>query len=354
MRKMLAVIGLLLGGATGAAANSCEVLHYNLVRATPRVYVFQANEATAAIVNSNIVAVVGRDAILVVDPGQFPSATAKAMAQLKGISAAPVKYVVNTHWHGDHLLANSAVRQAYPQAEFIAHSHTIEESKKRYPADYADKTLKEFEQVVPQFRKRGEESSSADEKAWISATLDCAELVVPEIKVTTPVVATRAVDTELELDLGELAVTVKHVGSGNTPGDLIVYVPSEKLAAIGDMIVYPTPYAIGSDLEPWPATLDKLLAVDATAYVPGHGPVFRDTAYIRDVQALLRSAREQLAGLYAQGVAKQDAGKQVKLDEFRARYITTGMRDQSFRRFFIGAAVERYWTEMEKKKAAAK
>src|SRR5688572_3034452 len=106
---------------------ACDLLDYKHEQVSERVHLFYGPESTTGIVIGNIVAVVGDDAILLVDGGQFHVGTLRALDQLKEISSRPVRYLVNTHWHGDHLLGNSAVTQRFPQVEILAHSHTIAE-----------------------------------------------------------------------------------------------------------------------------------------------------------------------------------------------------------------------------------
>ena len=323
---------------SGVVNAGCEMLEYHRVQATPHVYLFEAAEGTTGIVNGNIVAVIGKEAILLVDAGQFPSASRKVLGELRSLSQAPVRYIVNTHWHGDHLLADSVFKDAFPKAEIIAHSHTISEANRHYK-DYVENSLKQFPLLMADMRKRMDASSSVDERLWMKETLDCAELAIPEIKITRYLPADRPMDSKLEINLGDLPVVIEHLGTGNTPGDLVVFVEADKLVATGDMIVFPSPYAIGSDLEPWPATLERLMHLGAEVYVPGHGPVLRDTAYIRDVEDLLKTTRTQLSVLYDQGVAKMEAAQQLDTSSFRAKYINTPMRRQAFDQFFVKAAV---------------
>src|SRR5690348_6712273 len=106
MRLLLAFLAF----GSAAAFAECEMTQYRRVQASRHVHVFEAAEGTTAVVNGNIVAVVGREAVLVVDTGQFPSIARRVVADLKSISPLPVRYVVNTHWHGDHLLANSVFK----------------------------------------------------------------------------------------------------------------------------------------------------------------------------------------------------------------------------------------------------
>jgi glyoxylase-like metal-dependent hydrolase (beta-lactamase superfamily II) len=153
--------------------------------------------------------------------------------------------------------------------------------------------------------------------------------------------------------LGGVTASVKHLGEGNTPGDLVVYVPEEKVVATGDLVVHPSPYAIGSNLAPWPATMERLMELGATTYVPGHGPAMRDTTYIRDVKALLESTRAQLEKMLADKVERAEAVKRLDARAFRAKYITTGMRREAFDQFFVRSAVAKMWPKPEAPKAEA-
>src|SRR5512141_1953587 len=112
------------------ACAACDLLAFNTVRASPHVVVFQTPEGTPGIVNGNTVAVIGKEAVLVLDPGQFTTVGERVLAGIRRLTRAPVKYIVNSHWHGDHLLANSVYREAFPDARIFAHSFTIEQAAK--------------------------------------------------------------------------------------------------------------------------------------------------------------------------------------------------------------------------------
>ena len=338
MRIALALAAALLA----PLALACEMMQYQRVRASDHVHVFEAAEGTTAVVNGNIVAVVGRDAILVVDTGQFPSIAKRVLADIRALSPAPIRYVVNTHWHGDHLLGNAVFKEAFPAARFIAHSHTIEQGPKFY-SDYAAKSKQRLPAIVADMKKRRAESASDEEKLWITRTLECVDHVLPEIEHTHYLAPDLVVDGELKIDLGGVTAVVKHIGTGNTPGDLVVWVEPDRLVATGDMVVAPVPYAIGSAIEPWTRTMAALRAMNAAVIVPGHGPVMRDDTYVRDVEALLASTRTQLTAMHARGVARADAASQLDAGPFRERYLTTPMRRQAFDQFFVKAAIAQIW-----------
>ena len=333
-----------------ASALACDMMDYKRVKASEHVTVFQAAEGTTGVVTGNVVAISGRDATLVVDTGLFPSLARRIVAELREMKAPPVRYVVNTHWHGDHLLGNSVFHDAYPDARFIAHSHTIEKAA-RY-SDYAARMATRLPAVIEDMKKQASASTSADEKVWLAKTLECVERAIPEARQVVYWPPDTAVDDSRSLDLGGLTAVVRHLGTGNTPGDLVVWVEADRLVASGDMVVAPVPYAIGSSLDPWVATLDALQGLGPKVVVPGHGPVMRDGAYLADVKALIASTRSQVAALKARGVAQADAARQIDTSAFRARYVDTPMRRQAFEDFYLNAVVTKAWEEAAKPPAS--
>jgi cyclase len=331
-----------------SAALACDMFEYERVAAAPGVHVFQAAEGTTGVVNGNITLIVGRESAMVVDTGQFPGIARRVVEDIRRITSLPVRHVVNTHWHGDHLLANSVFKEAWPEARIVAHSHTVEQAAKFY-SDYATRMPQRLPMIMSDMRKQRDASNSEEEKQWLDRTLACAERAMPEIGVTRYLAPDLVLDNELEIDLGGTRAVVRHIGAGNTPGDLVVWLPQQRAAIVGDMIVHPVPYAIGSQLAPWTRSLGRLRALDARIIVPGHGGVMRDDRYLRDVEALLESTRAQLASMHSRGVTRQEAEKQLDTSRFRERYITTPMRRQAFEQFFVKAAIQQVWTATEKK-----
>jgi glyoxylase-like metal-dependent hydrolase (beta-lactamase superfamily II) len=346
MARILAalVLAFVLLGATAIAhrVQACEMLKYQRVKPTKHVIVFQAAEGTTGVVNGNIAAVVGSEAILVVDTGQFPSIARRIVDEIRAASPLPVRHIVNTHWHGDHLLANGVFREAWPEARIVAHRHTIEQGAKFYEG-YHEKAPARIRIALDDMRKRHDASTDEEERLFLSRTRDCGEKIEPEVSSTRYVAPDTPFDSEMRVDLGGVTAVVKHLGSGNTPGDLVVWVEGDRVAIVGDMLVYPAPYAIGSDLAPWSATLAGVQALEPRVIVPGHGNVMRNDHYLRDVRALLESTRAQLEALKAQGVSKAEAPGKLDTSAFASRYLTTPLRRQAFEQFFVKSAVHQVW-----------
>src|SRR6478609_8900145 len=114
-RLRLAAAAIAVAFAAPAFA-ACDLFGFTMVRASPHVVLFQTPEGTPGIVNGNTVAVIGKDAVLVLDPGQFPTEAERVLAEIRKLTPAPVKYIVYSHWHGDHVVAGSVYREAFPDA----------------------------------------------------------------------------------------------------------------------------------------------------------------------------------------------------------------------------------------------
>jgi glyoxylase-like metal-dependent hydrolase (beta-lactamase superfamily II) len=95
---------------------------------------------------------------------------------------------------------------------------------------------------------------------------------------------------------------VLHLGKGNTEGDLVVWLPRERLLFSGDLLVEPIPYGFGSFPAAWIEVLDRVAALGAEVIVPGHGEPMRDLAYLRRLQAVLREVRAQVGASVARGL----------------------------------------------------
>ncbi|HYC37918.1 MAG TPA: MBL fold metallo-hydrolase [Usitatibacter sp.] len=338
---MLRIAAALAASSSLCIANACEMFEYRHVKASPHVHVFQAAEGTTAVVNGNIVAVVGERAVLLVDTGQIPSVARRVLADLRRLSLLPITHIVNTHWHGDHVLANFVFKEAFPAAKIVAHPHTVERAASFY-TDYAAKNRERLPAIIADMGKRRDASTDPEEKEWLAKTVDCAEKMLPEMEVTKYVAPDVTLEGDMRIDLGGVTALVRHLGEGNTPGDIVVLVEGDRLVAAGDMIVAPTPYAIGSSLEPWRRTLAELRKLGAATFVPGHGPVMRDDVYLRDLDALFATTYAQLKEMQQKGVSRKDAESRLDIGAFKAR-LDTPMKRQAFLQFYVRAAIAQVW-----------
>jgi glyoxylase-like metal-dependent hydrolase (beta-lactamase superfamily II) len=122
----------------------------------------------------------------------------------------------------------------------------------------------------------------------------------------------------LSLDLGNRPVELEDRGRANSPHDVTVWLPNERVLFAGDIIVQsPLPYTGASWPVPWIDVLRALEAIPVTALVPGHGPVMHDHAYTRQVRELLEAVTTRVAALARQGRTLEQIQAEIDLDDQR-------------------------------------
>ncbi|HEY6546381.1 MAG TPA: MBL fold metallo-hydrolase [Vicinamibacteria bacterium] len=325
---------------------------YERVTLADGVYAFLAPEGRTGTVQGNSLAVVGSDGVLVVDTGQFPALTRRVIADLRKLTDQPVRFVVNTHWHGDHLLGNHEYKLAFPSAVIVQHVETRRLADQSYPG-FAKSAATEFPQYVTDMRatvargtRRSGQPLSDLEKEYYRRQADELEAAIRELDHMPHTPANVAFEGRLSVHLGSREVQVLHLGRGNTGGDTVVFVPDAKVAAAGDMVVYPSPYAFGSRLGEWTETLRKLEGLGATSVVPGHGPVLQGNAYLEVVIALLQETLRQVAAAVSEGLSLDETRKKVDLSSYRQKLAGDDYwRGRAFDEFYLHAAVEQAYKE---------
>jgi cyclase len=306
-----------------------------------------------AIVSGNSIVIEGARGLVVVDTGQHPRLTRAMIERIRAMSSKPVLYVVNTHWHNDHVAGNALYAEAYPAARFLAQSFTAT-MLDREIAPYIEGGCTHFlERESAPVRAMVASGTSAGGMPMAAARLARLSEVVVEADAGTAECrefrfrgSDIAFDERLTLRLGDRDVQVLYLGRANTAGDAIVYVPDAKVVATGDVLVHPFPFATQSYIHEWAAVLRRIEAMDANVIIPGHGPVMRDKEYLRRVAELMESIDTQVRAAWRPGMALEDLRTRVDLAVFRARMAGDSA--------FIGAnfdamarsAVERAWQEM--------
>jgi glyoxylase-like metal-dependent hydrolase (beta-lactamase superfamily II) len=198
---------------------------------------------------------------LLVDTGTTLTDAVAVDSDVSAVAGRPVRHIVLTHKHFDHILGSSA---------FVgAEIHCAPEV-----AEYMSSAAAELRSDA---LRHGADEAAVD--------LAIAQLSTPDHPTYDSVV-----------DIGGRRVSIRHPGRGHTDADLIVVVPASSetdrtVVFCGDLVEESGDPAIdaGSDVAAWPGTLDRLLAAGGldAVYVPGHGAVV-DTAFIRRQQGWLR------------------------------------------------------------------
>ena len=112
------------------------------------------------------------------------------------------------------------------------------------------------------------------------------------------------------------------------------------------LVVHPAPYAFGSFIGEWGATMRKLIAIDAAVIVPGHGPLMHDKSYLSLVAETLESISTQIRAAAQQGLSLDEARKKLDLERFRKEFARGDEeKARAFDGFFLGPGVPRAYRE---------
>ena len=278
--------------------------------------------------SGNTTVIIGSRQVLVVDSPYLPSVTRDDIAQIRQWTDTPVTFLINTHFHNDHNLGNGLYLAAFPALTIIAHSETKKSMDMFGPSSAMrmERTNNRLQEMLEKGKGPDSRVLTSEERAYIKALLDARLPLTAELKKTKFQSATMTFAHDFTIDLGDREVQIKFLGKGNTAGDAVIYLPKEKIAAVGDLVGYPIPMANDGYPSEWIQTLQNLGQLDIDELVPGHGPVLHDKTRIFLFRDLLKSAADQLnAKLIQLGPAMSLTLEEVKgsidLSPFRQRFI---------------------------------
>jgi cyclase len=267
--KHLRFAAVLLTAAVSATAQT------HLTRVSPNLYAYISDNDHSA--NSTIL--VGQHGILVVDTGLNATEGQKLLADIRSVSALPVKFIVNTHYHPDHQGGNGVVG---PEAIVISSPFTRERTQ----------------QLMTHFTQNPTTGTPADQR--------------PAFKL-----ATETVGDKLTIYMDDDPVEIIAAGPAHTMGDVYVFFPKQHTIAAGDVLMSNSSPAMDQGSAPnWIRTLDAMLALPADHFVPGHfelgtrETITRFRNYMVDLKA-------QVDRLNESGATAEQVRAQINMDKYK-------------------------------------
>jgi glyoxylase-like metal-dependent hydrolase (beta-lactamase superfamily II) len=327
-------------GGESAATN------LELVRVDSGVFAAIRKDPLSLAVNANSLIIVRDSDVVVVDAQFTREATRETIAAIRSITDRPVRYVINTHWHDDHVAGNQVYRDSFPAVRFVMQENTAADlqtlgaENRKNQVEGAPPVADEFERLLS--RGLGIDSTPASplERSSVESAIRIVRQYLEEHPGFQPVTATDTVRRRMKLPGGKPRVDLLWFGHGNTRGDLVVHLPSQSILATGDLVVAPVPFAFGSYPASWIDVLDSVAELKPRVIVPGHGPVMRDLRYVRSVRDWLARIDRETSVAVARGDSLETALQTVTLDDVRRR-VTGDEKWMNFlfRRFFVGPVV---------------
>ena len=224
----------------------------------PDLYAYiSENDASA-----NSTFLVSEKGILVVDTGLNAQEGSKLLEEIRKISAAPVRWIVNTHYHPDHRGGNSVVG---PDAVVISTAYTRAQAGGAAPGYGLNET---------------------------------------------------AGPAGLTLFVGGHEVRIYHPGPAHTMGDLVVYFPDQHAIATGDLfLTHSCPAMDEGDLENWIKALNEILLLPVEHVIPGHFAL-ASTKELGQFRDYLAQLRKQVARMYRSGASLAEVKKSIAFPDF--------------------------------------
>jgi len=308
-------------------ATFCQT-HFAVEKLTKDVYAVIRKEPPSLWFNPNNAFVVGKKYVIVIDSNISSEYTKEVLAALRRITNKPVKYVINTHWHEDHIIGNHVYRDAFPDVQFIGQRSTLTElpstgaANRKGSVDNGKGFIDLLNGQIAKGLDLAGQKLTDEEKAGYESDINLVGSYLAESPNFQIILPTVIVDDKLELDQdGRKIVEIMYFGRAHTAADIAVFLPKENVVFSGDLVVWPVPL-VGSTSYPldYAATLEKFETLNAATIVPGHGPIMHDHKHVDLMVGLLRSIKNQAEASVARGETLEQLRKNIDLEEYRKAF----------------------------------
>lgn len=305
-RDFLKTTAALAAAAWLPKVAQAEARALGMTEVAPGLFVHQGVHATFNTQNagdiSNLSLIVGKDAVAVVDTGGSALIGKSFLTAIRAITDKPIRYVINTHMHPDHVFGNAPFKSEQPI--YIAHHKMA-----RGLAARADRYL------------------AANKELLGPDAFDGTEIILPA----------EHVDAPRDIDLGERVITLVPRPTAHTDNDMTVFDRATGTFILGDLLFSEHIPTIDGSIVGWIALIEKLRGEQAARAVPGHGPASMAwpqaldplERYLRliatDVRAMIKDNKTLSEATKTAAASERD--KWLLADEFHARNVTAAFAE---------------------------
>jgi len=322
---LLVVIGAMFVVAIAAqsrqpagTAHNGKAFKFNKVR--EGIYHAVGTGSLAVVGNSSFI--VNDNDVIVVDDHVSPAAAWVLLEEIKEVTNKPVTTVINTHFHFDHAHGNQIFA---PNVQIIGHEFT----RRMLLSNSIGMPLYQnyvtgLPGQIDGLRKRIASEADAAAKAKLQTQLQVAENNLASQKELKPTPPNVTLATQMTLYRGSREIQIRFLGRGHTAGDVVVFLPNEKVVMTGDFLTSGLSNMSDSYPEEWVTSLDALKKLDFDAVLPGHGDAFTDKTKIDYFQAYLRDVWSEVSRLKKEGVSAEEAAKRADLTKHKDHFPIQG------------------------------
>jgi cyclase len=306
------------GAWARAAAHGSDARLFDLHRAAEGVFLAQARPQSRAMINCNAVVFVRSKDVVVVDAHGRPSAASALIDQLKReVTDKPVRYVINTHFHGDHTQGNRAYRASGRPVDFIS-STTTKELISDLGATRAKASLDDARAEIEALHKQAEKAPTTKEKAFCADQIRQLEAYAAELKDYSPELPTITFDNSYLLPDSAFDLHLEFHGRAHSAGDIYILCPQRSSIATGDACMGWVPNLVDAYPKDWPRTLDAVGQIGFDHVLGGHGALESGHGVMRSLGNYIEelTGRVERAKELGRNVAEMQ--KQITADSLKS------------------------------------
>ena len=296
----VAASGLPLGGLVrafddvpppGAGAASAKL--FDLKKVADGI--FAAVAKPTAMLNCNAAVVVNSDHVLVVDTHSKPSAAKALIKQIRDeVTHLPIRYVVDSHLHGDHAMGNEAYPEVFGGKVEMISSVKTREWLEKLGLPRLKESLDGLPKQVADLKAKLAASADESERALFKAQIEGLESYQREMTPPRVTLPTMTFDQRLVIHRGGREIHLIFLGRAHTAGDIVAYIPSERVVATGDLMHGLLPYMGDGFPDEWSTTLRALDALDFDRVIPGHGSVQEGKSVLAEFRGYVEEITEKV------------------------------------------------------------
>ncbi len=301
-----AVLGAGLALAASAVRSESLLQRFDVQEVAPGVFFHAGDIALMTRANAGAIAnvgfIIGDEAVAVIDTGGSVREGRRLAAAIRSVTAKPIRYVVNSHMHPDHVFGNAAFD--IEGVVFVGH--------KNLPRALAARGR----HYIEAFRRlMGDE-------------------LLADVRIIAP---TKLVDDEIKLDLGNRVLVLKAWPAAHTDNDVTVLDVKTGTLFAGDLLVTQHIPVLDGSIRGWLSAIDDLAGIPAARVIPGHGPVVTDWLRALDdqrhyFQRLTKDVRDLISrgapiGTAAANAGQAENGAWALFEEYNARNATAAFAE---------------------------
>lgn len=287
-------------------------------------------------VQSNAAIIVTDRGVIVVDTHLRPSWAKDLIQAIRQITDKPVRYVINTHWHGDHVQGNQAYQAAFPLGtEFISHVNTrndiigkaipsVKQNLDSLPVQIGRLKTRLAEgknpdgSMMTDSAKQALQRQIANQESYLEE-LKTLQITIPNLTFDRSLTLWAGDPTDAKASAGGREVRMLYFGEGHTRGDVVVYLPREKVLISGDLLTGGLPFMRDATPLAWAGTLESVGKLEIESVIPGHGPVQKGKERLNLVVQYLKDLYAAVETQVKKGATVEEAIKAVG-DQLAPKY----------------------------------